>query len=177
MLRRAAFLVLGWLAVAPAASAAPQVSDLLRLPALRGDALTAKDLAGRVVVVTFFASWCPPCREEFPHLNRVQQAFRDAGLRVIAVNVFETFDGLSTPAKLARFLDEMAPDFPVLRGDPVIRRAFFDLDRIPSLFVFDRGGRLATMFRHERGATRTHLSQAELEAMVVPLLATGGDQP
>ena len=89
---------------------------------------------------------------------------------MIAINVFETFDGLSTPAKLERFLAETAPKFSILEGDRAIRRIFFDLDRIPTIFVFARDGQLATVFRHERGATKTHLTEAELRAAVEPLL-------
>lgn len=143
---------------------------LAELPSIQGPPVSVSALEGRVLMVVFFASWCPPCRQEFPALDKVQDAYQAAGLRVIAVNVFETFDGLSTPAKLARFLAETAPKFSILEGDRAIRRLFFDLDRIPTIFVFARDGGLATVFRHERGATKTHLTEAELRAAVEPLL-------
>jgi hypothetical protein len=81
--------------------------------------------------------------------------------------VFEDFDGQSTPAKLETFLQDASPLFPVLRGDRAIRQTFGNLDRIPTLFVFARDGRLAMVFR---GATKTHLSEAELRAAIEPLL-------
>jgi thiol-disulfide isomerase/thioredoxin len=165
-------LCLAWLiaAAAPAGAAGLDVrAELARLEPIRGPAVSAT-LEDRVVLVAFFASWCPPCRAELGHLNAVQDAYRDAGLEVIGINVFETLDGRSSPAGLAGFLDQTAPVFAILKGDRATRQAFFDLDRIPSIFLFARDGRLAMVFRHERGATKTHLSEAELRAAVEALL-------
>lgn len=174
MVRRALIILLGWLASgwAPASIASsPDVSaELARLAPIRGPAISPAALEGQVVLVTFFASWCPPCREEFAHLIPVQEAYRDAGLTVVAINVFETWDDLSTPAKLAHFLDVTTPNFAILKGDRETRRAFFDLDRIPSLFLFGRDSRLAMVFKHERGATKTLLNETELRAAIEPLL-------
>lgn len=143
---------------------------LTGLPVIRGTQPTHGDLEGQVVMVAFFASWCPPCKHEFPHLNTVQDAYGGDGLRIVAVNVFETFDGLSTPEKLEIFLDEVAPIFPILKGNAETRRSFGNLDRIPTLFVFDREGAPAFIFRHERDAEKTHLTEEELRAAIEPLL-------
>jgi len=143
---------------------------LAPLSALRGAPVTADMLDGRVVLVAFFASWCPPCKHEFPHLNAVQKAYGNEGLQIAAVNVFETFEGRSTPARLDAFLDQTKPVFPVLKGDAETRRVFGDLDRIPTMFLFDRDGGLAFVFRHERDAEKTHLSEAELRDAIEPLL-------
>ncbi len=143
---------------------------LLDLPVIRGAPLTSSDIDGQVLLIAFFASWCPPCKYEFPHLNKVQKAYRNQGVRIVAINVFETFDGLSTPAKLEVFLDMTKPIFPILRGDEATRRIFGNLDRIPTMFLFGRDGDLDFIFRHERNAEKTHLSEAELRAAIEPLL-------
>jgi thiol-disulfide isomerase/thioredoxin len=143
---------------------------LAGLPAVQGAALSSRDLDDRVVLVAFFASWCPPCQHEFPHLNTMQEAYGDDGLQIVAVNVFETHDGLSTPAKLKAFLDLTRPIFPILKGDAETRRVFGDLDRIPTMFLFARDGTLSFVFRHERNAEKTHLSEAELREAIEPLL-------
>ncbi|MGI9509015.1 MAG: TlpA disulfide reductase family protein [Geminicoccaceae bacterium] len=147
---------------------------LAGLPVIRGAPVSGDALAGRVVLVAFFASWCPPCKHEFPHLNTIQNDYADDGFQVVAVNVFETFDGLSTPAKLEKFLDETAPSFSILKGNAETRRVFGNLDRIPTMFLFDREGSLDFVFRHERDAEQTHLSEAELRAVIDPLLAPTG---
>jgi thiol-disulfide isomerase/thioredoxin len=138
MLRRPAIVVLAWLAMWPVsatgASGPDLDTELARLAPIRGPAVTAATLEGRVVLVTFFASWCPPCREEFAHLNALRDAYGDAGLTVVAINVFETYDGLSTPAKLKRFLDETGPKFAVLKGDRVTGRLSSTSFEFPAWF-------------------------------------------
>ena len=140
------------------------------LPIIRGAPLSATALDDRVVLVAFFASWCPPCKYEFPHLNSLQKAYGDEHFQVVAVNVFETFEGLSTPDKLEIFLDEVSPAFPILKGNDETRRIFGNLDRIPTMFVFDRDGAPAFVFRHERDAEKTHLTEEELRQVIDPLM-------
>jgi len=161
-------------AQAPAQPAVRVADDALRLlttrPALRGTAPTAAAFDGRVVVVAFFASWCPPCDPEFRYLNALTRDHGRQGLTVVAVNVFEDFGGLSSPAKLEAFLDRHDPGFHVVAGSEAVKQAYAGLDRIPSLFVFARDGGLAYHFRHARGAKKTHVGEAELRAVVEPLL-------
>lgn len=159
------------LAMSQPARASDTLADALSpLAVLRGAPVSAETLENRVVLVAFFASWCPPCKYEFPHLNTVQEAYRERGLQIVAVNVFETHDGLSTPAKLQAFFDDMAPAFPILKGDAETRRVFGDLDRIPTMFLFDRDDALKFVFRHAPNAEKTHLSEAELREQIEPLL-------
>ncbi len=140
--------------------------DLLAgLPALRGRAPGAEELAGQVVIVTFFASWCPPCHAEFDHLNRIEAAYGDRGLRIVAVNLFEQYikDG---GARLEAFLDKKAPRFFLLEGDETVAARFDDVARIPTLFVFGRDGQALMGFVHARGATKTHATYDEIAAAV-----------
>ena len=59
---------------------------LMALEALRGAKVDAGFLAGRPVLVTFFASWCPPCRTSIPHLTELQEKFKDRGVNIIGVS-------------------------------------------------------------------------------------------
>ena len=144
---------------------------LAELPLLRGEPVRPDDLSDRVVVVNFFASWCPPCRPEMAHLNRLVAESAADRLRVIGINLFEDFGGRSGDAALDRFLEQMQPAFPILRGDNAIAEAFDGVDRIPTLFVFEGSGRMTRHFVHRRGAAKTHLDFEELRAAVAPLLA------
>ncbi len=145
------------------------VEMLAGLAPLRGVALNAAAIEDRVVVVTFFASWCPPCHAEFRHLKALKSEFGER-ITVVAVNYFEDFGGLSNPAKLEAFLIRHKPNFYVLAGTPEIGHAFDDVDRIPSLFIFDRKGALAWRFRHARAADKTHVDKDELTNIVQKLL-------
>ena len=101
-------------------------SALAGLPVLRGSAIEAHGLARRVVVLGFFASWCPPCGPEFDTFNRLHAEFADDGVTVLAVNIFESYLPDADGARLAGFLDRKAPDFRV--GDTINEPAVKTLD-------------------------------------------------
>jgi peroxiredoxin len=97
------------------------------------------DLRGKVVLVNFWATWCPPCRKELPSMERLWRQFRDAGLVVLGVNVGETGDevfafskGLDTPLTFPLLLDE---DSAVAQSWPV--------KGLPTTFLIDKQGRMA----------------------------------
>ncbi len=172
---RAILFLLALLAIhgADADAAEPRLDASLRAAMSSLEPLTPTPLPaleGRVTVVTFFASWCPPCHAEFQHLNRLQARFADRDVAIVAINLFEDFGGLSSPAKLTRFLKRTAPTFPALRGTDATGVAFGDVTRIPTVFVFDRTGQPLWRFVHAEGATKTHATFDELAAVVDSLL-------
>jgi len=138
---------------------------LAALPTLGGPALTPEAFEGRVTVVTFFASWCPPCRTEFEHLGALKERHGDA-LRVVAVNIYENYGGVANPERMAGFLDLAPPSFHVLAEGERVRELFGDVRRIPTLFVFDAEGRATLHFVHARGARKMIATLEELEAAV-----------
>ena len=127
-------------------------------------------LEDRIVVVTFFASWCPPCRTEFKHLSAIHKRYAPADLRIVAINLFEQWGSKPNPARLRRFLKDTAPPFTVIRGNDRISEGFGNITRIPTLLVFDRRGRIAYRFIHHRGAEKTHATEAEIRRVVEMLL-------
>jgi peroxiredoxin len=97
------------------------------------------DLRGKVVLVNFWATWCPPCRKELPSMERLWRQFKDEGLVVLGVNVGETGDevfafskGLETPLTFPLLLDE---DSAVAQSWPV--------KGLPTTFLIDKQGRMA----------------------------------
>ena len=157
--------------VLPAASAAganivlddTRRSALAGLPVLRGEPFAETDLRGRTVVVAFFASWCPPCSPEFDHLKRAHSVHDPV---VLAINIFEAYDGLGGPDRLDRFLARKAPAFRVLGEGEMVAGLFGEVDRIPTVFVFGRDGRPVLQFVHARDAAKTHVTFEELDAVL-----------
>lgn len=89
---------------------------LADLPALKGtQAIDIAALQNKPLLVTFFASWCPPCREEFSHLNRLQELYQDTDLTIVAINVFEAWDD-NDESRMDSFLEFTQPNFPTLAG-------------------------------------------------------------
>ena len=145
---------------------------LAALPSLGGPDLNAETLEGRVTVVTFFASWCPPCRIEFEHLKTVEERHGE-DLAVIAVNIYENFGGSPNPGRMARFLEHAAPSFHLLGEGERVRAHFGDVRRIPTVFVFDAEGRARLHFIHARGASKTNATLEELEAAIAAAKSAG----
>ena len=151
------------------ALAADARAILQTLPHLYGPKVTNATFDDKVLIVTFFASWCPPCRQEFADLSEIYREYRDEGLEVVAVNLFEDFEDFSDDERLAVFLDLTKPPFTVVKGNDAISQQFGTIRRIPSLFVFDRRGSRVLTFAHERGAQAT-IDAAALRQVISPLI-------
>jgi len=140
------------------------------LPAVVGaQKVTSGSIDTKPVIVTFFASWCPPCLDEFSHLNQLMEEFMGTDLRVVAINVYETWDG-NDADRMVRFIEKTQPVFPAIVGSEQVRRNFGGIDRIPTVYGFDRTGNLVYRFVHKRGSATTHASYAELKQVASGLL-------
>ena len=127
-------------------------------------------LEDRIVVLAFFASWCPPCHPEFDHLKAIDARYRDDEVTVVAVNIFEDYIGGGDTARLEAFLVAKAPAFAVLGEGERVAGLFGKVERIPTLFVFGTDGGPVLHFIHARGAKKTHAGYDEIEAAVRGLL-------
>jgi peroxiredoxin len=108
-------------------------------PTLAGDTLALEALRGRAVVLNVWATWCAPCREEMPALDRLYRQHRDDGLVVLAVSV----DAGSDAARLVRaFVADLDLAFPVLLDPAGTLQDRFGVNGLPTTFLIDRGGRI-----------------------------------
>jgi cytochrome c biogenesis protein CcmG/thiol:disulfide interchange protein DsbE len=121
------------------------------------------DYAGQVVVLDFYATWCPPCRLETPHLVQLQRRYGPQGLRVIGLNVGGPEDRDQVPAFVEEFGIQYALGFP----DAGMTELYLsDDDRIPQAFVFDRQGHLVKRF-----ISYDETVPAEMEGVIKKALA------
>jgi thiol-disulfide isomerase/thioredoxin len=102
---------------------------------LAGKNWTLHDLRGKVVLVNFWATWCPPCRKEMPDLDVLYKKFKDQGLVILAVDDEEV-------AKIKPYLVEHPVTYPVLLDPGRKVNDGFHIDGIPKSFVYDRKGKL-----------------------------------
>lgn len=103
---------------------------------LNGKTWTLKGLRGRVVLVNFWATWCPPCRKEMPDLQELYSRFKDKGLVVLAITD-------EAPEKAKPFIEEKRYSFPILVDKDRKVNETFRVDGIPKTFIYNREGRLA----------------------------------
>jgi len=104
------------------------------LTTLDGNEATLSDYAGQVVVVNFWATWCPPCKAEMPDIHDYYQANQDKGLTVLAVNAQEDENTVS------RFIESTGFTFPVLLDSQGKVEQQYQVRSFPSTFVIDRDG-------------------------------------
>ncbi len=118
--------------------AEPVPAPALHLPDLDGKPHDLADLKGKLVVVNFWATWCPPCRREMPSLERLNRKLGEQGLAVLAVDVGEDAD---TVFSFTGQLDP-APAFPLLldRDSSAMQR--WKIRGLPTTFVIDAAGRV-----------------------------------
>ena len=120
--------------IAPGVSAPP-----LRLPNLDEEVTDLSDLSGNVVVVNFWATWCPPCRREMPSLERLKNKMEAEGVTVLAVNIGEDTDTVFS------FLGtiEPSPTFPLLFDDDAASLDDWGVKGLPTTFVVSPDGSVA----------------------------------
>ena len=94
-----------------------------------------KDLRGKVVLVNFWATWCPPCRKELPDLETLYTRFKDQGLVILAISDEDA-------AKVKPFIAARDIQFPVLLDPGRKVNELFQIEGIPKSFVYDRRGKL-----------------------------------
>jgi len=103
---------------------------------LQGKSWTLKDLRGKVVLVNFWATWCPPCQKEMPDLEALHKRFQDQGLVILAISEDEETD------KVKPFITERKISYPILLDPGQKVNSMFQVDGIPKSFVYNREGKL-----------------------------------
>lgn len=111
-------------------------APLFRLPGLNGDSFSNNDFQGRVVLLTFWASWCATCKVEFPSLERLQAAFDGEEFQVVGIAVSDT------PNSIRRFLGMRSPPFPILLDTDKKTAEQYHAAGIPVSYLLDRDGRI-----------------------------------
>jgi cytochrome c biogenesis protein CcmG, thiol:disulfide interchange protein DsbE len=128
------------------------------LPVLGGPGQGAiADYRGRWVLVNLWASWCVPCRQEAPELDRFARRYREQGVSVLGINVQDNSDDALA------FLHEYGVDYPQLRSVGDDRSAAFGSTGVPENFLVNPKGRLALIWRGP-------VDQSFLEQQVVPIV-------
>lgn len=134
-------------------------------PPLAGTTLTGTSFSlhgwlGEVVVVHFWATWCPVCRKEMPALSQSYQLHHEQGLEVIGVSE----DGKREAREVPRVMSQFA--FPGALAKYLGANGFASPETLPETIVIDRDGKVQAVFQGEK-----ELTSQLLEAAILPLLA------
>jgi thiol-disulfide isomerase/thioredoxin len=130
----------------------------LRLRNIQGRHFRLSDYRGKVVLVNFWATWCPPCRTEIPDLVRLQHNYRSRGLQVIGVTY--------PPQRLSevrRFVRRAKVNYPIGLGTKETKLLFTSSETLPITVVIGRDGRIQDIIEGV-------LLPEEIEQKIKPLL-------
>jgi thiol-disulfide isomerase/thioredoxin len=115
----------------------PIATPAFTVTALDGRSISSTDWRGKVVVVNFWATWCPPCRAEIPDLIALQEKYRD---HLVIVGIAEDEGSVDS---VKRFVAEHKINYPIVMSTPELRKIFPEVMALPTTFVLDRDGNLA----------------------------------
>jgi thiol-disulfide isomerase/thioredoxin len=117
--------------------AADPLAPAWKLTDLDGHLVTSQQFAGKVVVVDFWATWCPPCVEEIPGYIELQKKYGDSGLVIVGVSMDQ-----KGPAHVQKWAKAKGMNYQIVMADENIADAFGGFDVIPTTFLINRAGRI-----------------------------------
>jgi peroxiredoxin len=123
-----------------------------------GQPVALSDFKGKVVILDFWATWCPPCKAEIPGFVALQKQYAAQGLTVVGVSL-----DTAGASVVKSFMKNLGMNYPVVIGDEKIAADYGGVSAIPTTFVIDRNGNIVT-------SHQGYASQLVFESEIRPLL-------
>ena len=115
----------------------PEAPQEFTLSLLNGGNASLSDYKGKVVILNFWATWCPPCRAEMPSMEALYQRFNGQGLEILAVDIGENAN------TVRQFIQNNKYTFPVLLDSNSRISRIYGVEAIPTSYILDREGKIA----------------------------------
>ncbi len=138
---------------ADALHAGPTQAPAWKLQDLDGKTVQLSDFKGKVVVLDFWATWCPPCRVEIPTFIELQKEYQKQGVVVIGMSSME-----QSPAPVVKFVKAQGINYPIVMGDETTM-TLYGVEGIPTTFVINPEGKIVA--RHE-DVTKKSVFEADI---------------
>ncbi len=106
---------------------------------INGKTVSLSAFDGKVVILDFFASWCPPCRQEIPDFIELEKSYGDKGFAMIGV-------ALVNAGEAREFAGKMGINYPVLVDDGKASEIYGPIRSIPTTFIIDKNGKIVKMY-------------------------------
>jgi thiol-disulfide isomerase/thioredoxin len=116
----------------------PEMAPPLQVRDIMGKPVSKADWGGKVVLVNFWATWCPPCREEIPELIALKKQYGDR-LQIIGISEDE-----DSPEKVLKFAQQKGMSYPIVMSTPELIASYGGVPALPTSFLIDTQGRVVT---------------------------------
>jgi peroxiredoxin len=147
------------LAFASHAATVGEEAPNFSLPTLSGDTITLDGLKGKVLLLNFWASWCTPCQEELPELQKIHQKYHERGFDVVGINIDKQ------QANAAKFVQRFGLTFPVLLDPESSTIQEYRGNAMPISYLLDQQGRVRHVFFGYNPAKLAGMETAIAEAL------------
>lgn len=125
----------------PAAQRNSVTAPDFNLPTTDGKMLRLSDYRGKVVIIDFWATWCPPCRKGIPDLIDIKKKYGPKGVEIIGVSV-----DTDTKNEVIPFIKEKGINYPVVYGNQNVYMQYGGIRAIPTTFVIDKEGKIVASY-------------------------------
>ena len=149
---------LGIISIGRATDVRPRPAPDFVLTSFDGQRIQLSDFRGRIVVLNFWATWCPPCRVEAPVLQRAAERLESAGVTILGIDVWDD------QSAAIEFLNETGVTYPNAEDTTRLIPVEFGVTGLPETFVIDRQG---VLVRRWVGP----LSDEDLDSLLAPVMA------
>jgi len=106
---------------------------------LNGKNVKLSDFKGKVVIINFWATWCPPCKAEIPDFIELYKTYQKKGLVILGI-------ALDNKEKVVKFVKDNGINYPILMGNQEVSNLYGGISGIPTSFVVDRKGIIKNVF-------------------------------
>ncbi|MBU0664108.1 MAG: TlpA family protein disulfide reductase [Proteobacteria bacterium] len=121
--------------------AATKMPSFSLADAVNGTTVNSADYNGKTLLITFFATWCPPCMQEVPTLMELHQQFSKANFSVVGLSVDQ-----GGPSIVAKLVASRSINYPVLMADETTARNFGGIAGIPTSFLINKEGNVVKKY-------------------------------
>jgi thiol-disulfide isomerase/thioredoxin len=148
----------------------PATAPAFAVRDLDGHEISSASLRGKVVILNFWATWCPPCRAEIPDLVALQEKYRDR-LQVIGISEDET-----SPEAVRKFADGHKVNYPIVMMTPEIEKMFPGIGALPTSFIIDKESRIVQKHVGMLSARTTEYETRALAGLAIDATVEHVDQ-
>lgn len=128
-----------------------------KLKDLKGNVYTNEDFKNKILLIDFWATWCPPCRKEIPSFINLYKKYKDQGLEIIGISLDQDMN------KVRNFVKEKGITYTVLIGNKNVAQDFGGIQGIPTTFIVDRKG---TIVFKQVGLAPEEKFEAEIKKLI-----------